>query len=70
MLAVTDTKLAPWYIVMGDDKRRARLNCIAHLLSLIPYKDLSRRKVRLPKRQKPNGYKEPTRRYNYVPAAY
>jgi polyphosphate kinase len=70
MLAVTDTKLAPWYIVMGDDKRRARLNCIAHLLSLIPYKDLPRRKVRLPKRQKPNGYKEPARRYNYVPAAY
>jgi polyphosphate kinase 2 len=70
MLAVTDTKLAPWYIVMGDDKRRAQLNCIAHLLSLIPYKDLARRKVRLPKRQKPNGYKEPARRYNYVPGAY
>jgi polyphosphate kinase 2 len=70
MLAVTDTKLAPWYIVMGDDKRRARLNCIAHLLSQIPYKDLSRRKVRLPKRQKPNGYQEPARRLNYVPAVY
>jgi polyphosphate kinase 2 len=70
MLAVTDTKLAPWYIVMGDDKRRAQLNCIAHLLSLIPYRDLSRRKIRLPKRQKPNGYKEPARQYNYVPTVY
>jgi polyphosphate kinase 2 len=70
MLAVTDTRLAPWYIVMGDDKRRARLNCIAHLLSLIPHRDLSRRKVRLPKRQKPSGYQEPARHHNYVPAVY
>jgi hypothetical protein len=69
MLAATDTKVAPWYIVMGDDKRRAQLNCIAHLLSLIPYKSLPRRRVRLPKRQKPNGYKEPARRHNSVPFA-
>ena len=70
MLAATDTKVAPWYIVMGDDKRRAQLNCIAHLLSLIPYKSLPRRRVRLPKRQKPNGYKEPARRHNSVPLLY
>ena len=70
VLAVTDTKVAPWYIVAGDDKRRAQLNCIAHLLSLIPYKELPPREVRLPKRQKPNGYKEPARRHNYVRSLY
>ncbi|MGH7988445.1 MAG: polyphosphate kinase 2 [Candidatus Binataceae bacterium] len=70
MLAATDTEVAPWHIVMADDKRRAQLNCIAHLLSLIPYEGLPPRKVRLPKRQKPNGYREPRRRYNYVPAVY
>lgn len=70
MLAVTDTKIAPWYVVDGDDKRRAQLNCIAHLLGLIPYKNLPRGKIRLPKRQKPNGYRESSRRYNYVPSVY
>jgi polyphosphate kinase 2 len=50
MLEATDTKDAPWYIVRSDDKRRARLNCIAHLLSLIPYKKAPREKVKLPKR--------------------
>ncbi len=70
MLAATDTKVAPWYIVTADDKRRAQLNCISHLLSLIPYKDVPRRRVRLPKRQKPNGYKEPARHNRYVPSLY
>jgi polyphosphate kinase 2 len=50
MLDATDTKEAPWYIVRSDDKRRARLNCIAHLLSAIPYKEAPRDKVKLPKR--------------------
>jgi polyphosphate kinase 2 len=50
MLEVTDTKDAPWHIVRSDDKRRARLNCIAHLLSLIPYKEVPRDKIKLPKR--------------------
>ena len=50
MLKATDTKDAPWYIVPSDDKRRARLNCIAHLLRLIPYKEVDRDKVKLPKR--------------------
>ena len=50
MLAATDTKHAPWYILNSDDKRRARLNCILHLLSLIPYKDVPREKVKVPKR--------------------
>jgi polyphosphate kinase 2 len=70
MMAATDTKVAPWYVVLADDKRRARLNCIAHLLSLIPYKNLPRTRVRLPKRQKPSGYRAPARHYKHVPDAY
>ena len=56
MLEATDTENAPWYIVRSDDKRRARLNCIAHFLSLIPYKKLPREKVKLPKRSKKGAY--------------
>jgi polyphosphate kinase len=71
MLLATDTPWAPWYIVDGDDKRRARLNCIAHLLSLIPYKEIKRDKVKLPDRQKPKGYVEPRNRsYKHVPQVY
>src|ERR1700736_2912270 len=70
MMAASDNKVAPWYVVLADDKRRARLNCIAHLLSLIPYKNLPRTRVRLPKRQKPSGYKEPARHYNHVPGTH
>jgi polyphosphate kinase 2 len=50
MLEATDTEFAPWYIVPADDKRRARLNCISHLLDLIPHKKLPRKKVKLPER--------------------
>ena len=68
MLLATDTPFAPWYIVNADDKKRARLNCISHLLSLIPYEQIKREPVKLPKRQKPHGYVEPkNRRYNFVP---
>jgi len=56
MLAATDSKFAPWFIVVADDKRRARLNCIAHFLSLIPYQEVRRKPVKLPKRQRSNGY--------------
>jgi len=49
MLEATDTEDAPWYIVRSDDKKRARLNCIAHLLSLIPYEEVHRKEVKLPK---------------------
>jgi polyphosphate kinase 2 len=56
MLDATDTKDAPWFIVRSDDKRRARLNCIAHLLSLIPYKEVPREKVKLPKRSLKGEY--------------
>jgi polyphosphate kinase 2 len=71
MLVATDTSFAPWYIVNADDKRRARLNCISHLLTVIPYKEIQRDKVRLPDRQKAHGYMEPkNRRYNIVPEMF
>jgi polyphosphate kinase len=71
MLQATDMPFAPWYVVDGDDKRRARLNCIAHFLSLIPYEQIKRDKIKLPKRQKPKGYEEPrNRNYKHVPQRY
>ena len=59
MFAHTDFKQAPWYVVNADDKKRARLNCITHLLSLIPYQDVVREVVRLPARQSDTGYVRP-----------
>jgi polyphosphate kinase len=56
MLEATDTKHAPWYVLRSDDKRRARLNCIAHLLQEIPYKKVPREKVKLPKRSMKDAY--------------
>jgi polyphosphate kinase 2 len=56
MLDATDSKHAPWFIVRTDDKRRGRLNCIAHILSRIPYKKVSREKVKLPKRETKHKY--------------
>jgi polyphosphate kinase 2 len=56
MFEATDTKATPWHIVRSDDKKRARLNCITHLLDLIPYKKVSRGKVKLPKRSKKQKY--------------
>ena len=56
MLKATDTKFAPWYILRSDDKRRARLNCISHLLSMIPYQKVPRGKVKLPSRSKKRAY--------------
>ena len=56
MLAATDIEQAPWYIVRSDDKRRARLNCLLHLLGLIPYKEVRRDKVKLPKRSTKGEY--------------
>jgi polyphosphate kinase 2 len=56
MLEATDTKHAPWHILRSDDKRRARLNCIAHLLERIPYKKAPREQVKLPKRAKKHAY--------------
>jgi len=59
MFKHTDIKQAPWYVVPADNKKRARLNCISHLLSLIPYKDLTPEPVELPPRQKEKGYIRP-----------
>jgi polyphosphate kinase 2 (PPK2 family) len=56
MLEATDTKAAPWHIVPSDDKKRARLNCIAHFLSLIPYEEVPRDPIKLPDRSKKNEY--------------
>jgi polyphosphate kinase 2 len=56
MLDATDSEFAPWHILRSDDKKRARLNCITHLLSLIPYKKVSRPKVKLPDRSKKGAY--------------
>jgi polyphosphate kinase 2 len=56
MLAATDTEFAPWYIVPADDKRRARLNCISHLLGLIRYKKVPREKVKIPDRLMKDRY--------------
>lgn len=67
MFKATDTSWAPWHVVRSDDKRRARLNVISHLISLIPYEDLKREKPILPKREKAHGYVEPDYPYNLVP---
>ena len=67
MFVATDTSWAPWYVVHSDDKKRARLNIISHLLRHIPYKDLPREKVKLPDRQKSHGYKEPDYPYKLIP---
>src|ERR1700747_1003027 len=56
MFAATDTPQSPWYVVQTDDKERARLNCISHLLNVVPWKEIPQEKVNLPKRQKPKGY--------------
>ena len=58
MLKKTDTKLSPWYVVRSDDKKSARLNTIAHVLSRIPYKKLSQPKIKLPKRSKKGAYND------------
>ena len=70
MFAATDTAWAPWYVVNSNDKKKARLNIISHLLAHIPYKEAPREKVHLPKRQKAKDYKDPDYPYRYVPAIF
>jgi polyphosphate kinase 2 len=71
MLAHTDTERAPWWIVDGNIKRHARLNTITHLLSQIPYKDLTPKKLKLPRRQKAGGYRPPDySKANFVPIVW
>jgi len=71
MFSHTDIKQAPWYVVEADDKRAARLNLLAHLLSLVPYKDIEREKIALPKRQKDGSYvRPPMTDQTFVPRKY
>jgi polyphosphate kinase len=56
MLKATDTKHAPWYILRSNDKKRARLNCLAHIPKLLPYKKVPREKIELPKRSMKHAY--------------
>ncbi|WNV06658.1 polyphosphate kinase 2 [Candidatus Methylospira mobilis] len=71
MFAKTDTKFSPWYVVNADDKKKARLNCIAHLLQQIPYTDLTPVEIELPPRQSDTGYKRPKiSKQNFVPEVY
>jgi polyphosphate kinase 2 len=72
MLKATDTKHAPWYIVRSDDKKRARLNAISHLLKQIPHKKLDRPKVKLPNRSKKHAYDDEASiaKRRFVPEVY
>jgi hypothetical protein len=70
MFAATDTSWAPWYVAKSEDKKRVRLNIIAHLLSKVPYENLPREKIKLPDRQKPQGYREPDYAYKWVAERY
>jgi polyphosphate kinase 2 len=71
MFRYTDTKQSPWYVVHSDDKKRARLNCITHLLSLIPFEDLTPEPMKLPPRQEDIGYiRPPITDQTFVPEIY
>jgi len=71
MFAHTDIKQAPWYVVNADNKKRARLNCISHLLSMIPYKDIKPKPIKLPPRQKKVWYvRPPIEDQNFVPEKF
>ncbi|WP_137817592.1 polyphosphate kinase 2 [Pseudomonas sp. 2FG] len=70
MFKATDSEYAPWLVANSNDKRRARLNIITDLLSRIPYGDIPREKVKLPKRQKPGGYREPDYPFRFIPGRF
>jgi polyphosphate kinase 2 len=70
MFAASDTAWAPWYVAKSDDKRRARLNIIKHLLSKVPYKKVPREKVKLAKRQVAKKYKSPDYPFKFIPETY
>jgi polyphosphate kinase 2 len=61
MFVHTDISESPWYVVESDDKRAARINCVTHLLSLVPYQRMERPEITLPRRQQDNGYVRPSR---------
>jgi polyphosphate kinase 2 len=66
MFRTTDTAWAPWYVVPSNDKKRARLNILTHILKKVPHEKLERQKIKLPKRGKAHGYREPDYPYKYV----
>ena len=66
MFEKTDTSWAPWFVAPSNDKKRVRLNIISHLLTHVPYKELPRAKIELPKRQAPGKYKDPDYPYKYI----
>jgi polyphosphate kinase 2 len=71
MFRYTDTKLSPWYVVNADDKKRARLNCIHHLMSMSPYEDLTPKPFKLPPRKEDIGYvRPPFENQTFVPEVY
>jgi hypothetical protein len=72
MLKTTNSKHAPWHVVHSDDKKRARLNCISHILDLIPYKKIHQKKVKLPKRSNKGKYDDKTslKGINVIPEKY
>ena len=70
MFAATDTSWAPWYIADANDKKRARLNIISHLLNRVPYQPLAHRDITLPKRQRPGDYLPPDLPLRYIPAPF
>jgi polyphosphate kinase len=70
MFAATDTAWAPWYVADADDKKRARLNIISHLLSQVPYKPLAHRDIRLPRRQPSGGYVPPDLPLRHIPIPF
>src|SRR5580693_4658825 len=70
MFLATDTSWAPWYVVHSDNERRARLNILTHILSKIPYKDLKRPKVELPKRQHRGDYKDTDYPFRMIPEVF
>jgi polyphosphate kinase 2 len=70
MFDATDTKFAPWYAVRSDDKRRARLNIITHLLGHIAYEKAAPEKVKLPRRQQPEGYREADHPFKFIEERY
>ncbi len=71
MFHYTDIKQAPWYVVNADDKKRARLNCISHLLSMIPYEEPDTKKIKLPPRRSGEGYvRPPMEDQTFVPEVY
>lgn len=71
MFAYTDIKQAPWFVVNSDNKKRARLNCISHLLSMVPYEDLTPEPIELPPRQGRKGYiRPPITDQTFIPEEY